>query len=390
MPPSTSDTLPRPIADAERSLAPDLGRGLMLALVALANSVIYLYDRPYGPRQHIVEHDTLDRVVAFLNTVLVEIRGYPLFAALFAYGIVRAHIRHRSRGLDDLAARRLLRRRGRWLIVFGAAHAVLLFSGDVLGLYGLLGMVLLAMLKVGDRALLITGAAWLAVCGLVQGLVYSDSGPNTERTFFWSFAVDDVPLAIALRAVEWIFTPLGLAGVFSAALAGMWAARRDILGAPREHRGLLRRVAFTGITVSTAGGVPMGLMVAGVWTETGFLTDYLASALHVITGVAGGLGYAALIGLAAIRLGTRRGPVATALAACGQRSLTCYLLQSVAFAALFAPYTLGLGARLGSAATAGVAIAVWLLTVAIAEAMRRTGHRGPAETLLRRLSYPKP
>ncbi|WP_235855064.1 DUF418 domain-containing protein [Nonomuraea aridisoli] len=111
------------------------------------------------------------------------------------------------------------------------------------------------------------------------------------------------------------------------------------------------------------------------------------NAIHVVTGVAGGLGYAALIGLPARRVGARRGPVVTALSSCGQRSLTCYLLQSVVFVALLPPYTAGLGGRLGPAATAALALLTWAGIVVMAELMRRTGARGPAETLLRRLTY---
>lgn len=376
----------RPMADAERALAPDLGRGLMLALVALANSAIYLFDRPYGARQHIIESAPLDKVVAFLNTVLVEIRGYPLFAALFGYGIVRAYTRYQAIA-DDGWARKTLRRRSFWLIAFGAVHALLLFPGDILGLYGVLGLILVAMLRLRDRTLLVVAGVWLLFASLIQGLVYSDSGPNEERTFFWSFTVDEPLVAMGLRGIDWLLTPFGLLAVFSAALAGMWAARRDILGAPGRHRGLLRRVAVIGIGVSVLGGVPMGLLVAGVWNSTPFGADYLVSVAHVVTGVAGGLGYAALIGLLAVRIGDRRGPVLRAITACGQRSLTCYLFQSVVFVALFIPYTLGLGATLGSAATAGLALATWLAGVGLAELLRRRGSRGPAETLLRRLSY---
>lgn len=375
-----------PMTDAERSLAPDLGRGLMLALVALANSAIYLYDRPYGARQHIIESGLLDRLVAFGNTVFVEIRGYPLFAALFGYGIVRAYTRHRATA-DDRRARGTLRRRGFWLIGFGAVHALLLFPGDILGLYGVLSLILVAMLRLRDRTLLIVAGVWLVIASLVQGLVYSDSGPNQRRTFFWSFTQDDPMLAVGLRGIDWLLTPFGLLAVFSAALAGMWAARRDVLGDPGRHRRLLRWVAVVGIGLSVLGGIPMGLLVAHVWTPTSFGVDYLVSTLHVGTGVAGGLGYAALIGLSAMRIGDRRGPVLRAIAACGQRSLTCYLFQSVVFVALFVPYTLGLGAVLGSAATAGVALATWLAGVGVAEVLRRRGSRGPAEVLLRRLSY---
>ena len=45
------------ISPRDRALAPDLARGLMLALIALANSVLYLYGRPYG-RSHDWPSDT--------------------------------------------------------------------------------------------------------------------------------------------------------------------------------------------------------------------------------------------------------------------------------------------------------------------------------------------
>jgi uncharacterized membrane protein YeiB len=83
----------------------------------------------------------------------------------------------------------------------------------------------------------------------------------------------------------------------------------------------------------------------------------------------------------------RPGPVLRALAACGQRSLSCYLAQSVAFAALLPAWTLGLGARLTVAQAALLAAAVWLVLVLVADASARSGYRGPAEVLLRRLTY---
>ncbi|GAB3411303.1 DUF418 domain-containing protein [Flindersiella endophytica] len=51
------------------------------------------------------------------------------------------------------------------------------------------------------------------------------------------------------------------------------------------------------------------------------------------------------------------------------------------------PYLFGLGSRIGVALTAVVAVCTWLLTVGLAELMRRRGLRGPFEVLLRRLTY---
>ena len=131
----------------------------------------------------------------------------------------------------------------------------------------------------------------------------------------------------------------------------------------------------------------MALMSATVWSEPSLPAQLVAGMLHAVTGLAGGIGYAALAGLVALH--SRRGPVVTALAACGQRSLTCYLLQSVVFVAVLASYGGGLGDELGIAQTAVLATATWAVIVVVAEVMRRRGYRGPFEVLLRRLTYGK-
>ncbi|WP_188190360.1 DUF418 domain-containing protein [Nonomuraea sp. SYSU D8015] len=372
----------RPVGEHERQLAPDLARGIMLALIAVANSAIYLYGRPYGIRQHIVEHDPLDRVTAALTMTFVDARAYPMFAALFGYGMVQIWKRRR----DDGQGRRVLKRRSLWLLAFGAVHGTLLFSGDVLGMYGLIGLVVCRLLRVRDRTLLILAAAWLVPVALSSALAFNTPQGSAERVFFWSFAVPDPLTALALRPVEWVMTPFGMMGVLTATLVGVWAGRRELLTRPDE---VVRRAAVWGPLAGLLGGLPLGLAAGGFLVVDEPVALMALNAVHVVTGIAGGLGYAALIGLLAQRIGARRGPVVTALSACGQRSMTCYLLQSVMFVALLSPSTAGLGGWLGSAATAALALGVWAVTVVTADAMRRAGVRGPAETLLRRLSYPR-
>ncbi|GAA4903939.1 putative membrane protein YeiB [Stackebrandtia albiflava] len=380
-------TRPGPIGVSERSRAPDLARGAMLLLIALANIPIYLHGRPYGLRQHIVETGLADRFVAVVTTVLIDMRAYPMFAALFAYGLVTIHRRQRAAGVAERQARRVLRRRHLLLIGFGAVHAVLLFSGDILGLYGLLGLLVTRLLRLSDRALLWLAAAWLPIASLLQGAAFADTDTRPDRTMFWSFAIPDYPTAVAFRAMEWLFTPVGLLAVFSAALIGVWAARHDVLTDPHRHRVLLRRTAIVGLTSMVLGGLPIGTAVGGLWTVTDPAVAYLLSALHVATGVCGGMGYAAAIALWATRRPDRPGPVTRALTALGRRSLSGYLAQSVAFAVLLTPPMLGMGRWIGSAQAAGIAVAVWAVTVCAAVLAERRGLRGPAEVLLRRLAY---
>jgi uncharacterized membrane protein YeiB len=59
----------------------------------------------------------------------------------------------------------------------------------------------------------------------------------------------------------------------------------------------------------------------------------------------------------------------------------------VAFGVLLPAWALDLGARLTVALTALVALAVWAVILVVAAVSARAGVRGPAEVLLRRLTY---
>jgi uncharacterized protein len=376
-----------------RSLAPDLARGAMLLLIALANSHVFLHGHDIGIRGYPVVDTVPDRVVTLLQMTLVDGRAYPMFAALFGYGVVQILRRRAAGGLDAVAARTLIRRRGRWMILFGFVHALLLFSGDIIGAYGLLAVVLAGVLiRVGDRTLLVVAGLWLllsAAFGALQGLPV----PEGTQAFLPSMSIDAPLVAAAFRVVEWVVLTLSMAllALVPALLLGVWAGRRRLLDDPERHRRFLLRAAVIGAGVAVAGGLPMALMAASIWPsmwpEPTVAATMLAGMLHAVTGYAGGVGYAATAGLIAIRVREPAGPGVRAVAACGQRSMTCYLAQSVVFVAVLAGYGGGLGDRLGVAQAAVLAIATWAVVLLLAELMRRAGHRGPAELLLRRLTY---
>ncbi len=142
--------------------------------------------------------------------------------------------------------------------------------------------------------------------------------------------------------------------------------------------------------LAVLGGLPWALKRVTWWTPPSDTVTLLVDVSHALTGYAGGFGYAAIAGLIAIRVRARGrpGPVVSALAACGQRSMTCYLLQSVVFVAVLAAYGGGLGNRLGLTEVELMAVLTWACTVLLATTMSHRGHRGPAELLLRRLTYP--
>lgn len=376
------------VPSAQRSLAPDLARGLMLLLIAVAHAHMFLDHEIVGFRGYAVDGTVIDRVVAGVQVLLVDGRALPMFAALFGYGLARLVDRQERGGADWPATKRIVRRRSAWLIAFGFAHALLLFFGDILAAYGLIGLLGVGMLRARDKTLIRIALIAIPVHIAVELLAGSSAVAAGHEAAFPTMIADPLE-AMAMRLAVWS----GLTWAYQVAIVpalaiGIWAARRRLLDEPERHRALLGRVAAWGIAIGVVGGVPLMLFDTQLWTP-GAALSVPFYALHNLTGLATGFGYAALIGLVAARRRGHRQPgrLTAALAACGQRSLTCYLLQSVAFVAIFTPIAGGLGASLGDAAASGVAVLVWAATVALAALMARAGRRGPFENLLRRLTY---
>jgi uncharacterized protein len=391
----------------ERALAPDLARGLMLALIVLSNTGFYLWAAPHGPSGwHPVGGTLADQVAQFLMITMLDLRVYPLFAFLFGYGMMQLFLRQTAAGTPDRSAVGVLRRRSLWLIVFGFVHAALLMAGDIIGSYGLMSLVLgWLFLRRRDRTLLVWSAVATTVVvvssapglwALATGDLASLGTPTTEpTTVVYASGEENPVVAAGIRLSTWAYVTVagGLLsfGAVALMLLAYWAARRRILEEPHRHLRLLGWTAAVGIAVGWLGGLPAALAHVGIW-EVPAAAQSETGALRLVqdgTGLAGGLGYVAAFGLLAHALTRRpgRSRFVVAVAAVGKRSLSSYLGHSVLFSPLLAAWGLGLGAAMGSAGMVAFAVGVWLVTVAVAYALERRGRKGPAEALLRRLMY---
>ncbi|WP_380169598.1 DUF418 domain-containing protein [Jannaschia sp. R86511] len=373
-----------PLPASRRSWAPDLARGGVLLGIALANVGLYLHGTEIGPGLRPVDGSPLDRALDLVVTLLVNDRSRPMFALLFGFGLVTMARRLTESGTAPRRSRSVLRRRQLLLIAFGAVHAALLFEGDILGIYGATGLVLLLLMNRRPRVLV----AWGTVSLLLLGVVYAVIDVAADSAAAPAGYLDSVVERLSVWVLG-ITVGTVLMIVLAPMLVGVAMARAGLLDRPWEHVPVLRRVAVLGSVVGVVGGLPYALVVARVW-EPGAVTSGVLSAVHAVTGTAMGAAYVCLFALWAARLHGRRAPrrgAPAVLAAVGERSLTCYLLQSVVLAPLLSPWGLGLGDGMGTATAYGIAVAVWLLTVAVAWAMAATGRRGPFEVLLRRLTY---
>ena len=381
-PPATAG----PVRRAERALAPDLARGAMLLFIALANAANCAFagqpgldGTPHG----------FQRVVNFLMVTLVDSRTYPVFAVMFGYGLVQLARRNRAGGADE---RRILLRRNTALIAFGVVHGTLLYFGDFLGAYGIVGIIAtLLLLRRGDRfhrvilwlwavqSVCAVFLTWQAIAGAHGGNAIIDNVANP------SLAAPSYGRSVLDRLTEWPAHTATVVPFIFIVWLGIWAARRRILEEPAAHRTLLRRTTIACLGASFAGALPYALVAAGVLHVDAGTVEAMAR-VHAITGEYGGPGYIALLGLLALRLSAapRGRALLGPVIALGQRSLSGYLFQSVSWLALFAPWALHFG---GTYAAALAGLAVWAVSLAAAQAMSAVEYRGPAETLLRRITY---
>ncbi|MFG3338771.1 DUF418 domain-containing protein [Glycomyces sp. NPDC048151] len=362
-----------------RSLAPDLARGLMLLAICLAHVRGFITDWGTG---------AVNATAEFAGVYLLDNQARVMFIVLFGYGLGQLAYRRAAQGAEWTDVRKLMRRRGFWLLVIGLLHMVLLVPIDFISTYGLTLLLFAGLVRRGDKAIL-----WTALATLVLAVGFT---AWTEVDLLRRYAAGELSLEMMFTGSygEHVVLGLGVAsfkvvlsvfGVVPGMLLGLWAARRHVLDDPAAHLGLLRGLAFGALGFALAARLPYALVQTGHWDAEPGTMWWLSAVLHSAGGYAGGVGGAALIGLVASRM-TRPGPVATAVAALGQRSMTFYLFQSAAILVLFYPFTLDLAGDVSMAGSFAVAFAIWLATLLIAEWMRRAGRRGPFETLLRRLS----
>ncbi|MGL5930351.1 MAG: DUF418 domain-containing protein, partial [Dermatophilaceae bacterium] len=271
-----------PTSDRERSQAPDLARGCVLLFIALANVSTYFYGREIEAAFRLVGGTALDNVLDFVVATVVDRRSYPMFAMLFGYGTWHMLRRQQAFGATRSAARRLVMRRNLWLVVFGLLHAGLLFHGDILGAYGVSGLIAVLLIERRRWIQLVVGGISVMVLAVLIGSSdgRGDFVPDGDTGAYVSELVP--------RVTNWainvgvIGVSLALVGPF---LIGAAVARAGLLDRPWEHVALLRRLALGCVTVGILGGMPLGAVAAGWWDDPASPVRFLVGALHTVTGI---------------------------------------------------------------------------------------------------------
>ena len=396
-----------PVTSSERHIILDLLRGFALLGICLANYPEFsLYTFQKEPVMAAMPTAGIDRVVKYLQYILIDGKFYSLFSILFGIGFYIIFSRALQKGGKGIG---FFYRRMAVLTLIGFMHLMFLWSGDILLLYALIGMVLPLFRHVSDKKLLVTAVALLFfpvvmdILKVVTGGWFDLATPAIRATQHFNAKVgitDDnfgvwlrdsksysemfkfmIPGAF-IRCQEFIegnrvFKVLGLF------LIGLYIGRRQMYANLEEHRILLTRIRRYGFLI----GAPFSVIYA--WSA---LNDNLTgiigrAAFYFLSVVPMCLSYIATVCLWYIKNRERR--IFRWLASTGRMALTNYITQSAIGALVFYGIGFGLGASMGLVYVEWVALGVFLFQTVCSCLWMNYFQFGPLEWVWRMLTYGK-
>ena len=346
-----------------------------------------------------------DIAVWLANFVFVEGRMRGLFSFLFGASMLLVIDRARANGESPA---KVHFSRMAVLFLFGTAHMYLVWWGDILAHYALVGAI--AFLFVRFRAEQLMAAALttlvLAILWASGGqfaLMESASRDTPEAVDVWnSFArnfgapprewlMDEIAAMLGpwTEQVRWRWEHLGGALNFlkavgvetlAAMLFGMWAYRSGFITGDWE-RVRYRRMAIVCLAIAWTAYLALGLntIVQGFDQQWVYFASIVATVPFRIIGT---IGYAALI-ILVLRPG---GWLTERLAAVGRAAFTNYLGTSILVTFIFYGWGLGQFARWDRATIYIVPPLIWAIMLLWSKPWLDRFRYGPLEWLWRSLS----
>src|SRR5262245_61616133 len=336
-----------PVSGPERVLLLDVLRGLAMFGVLWSN----LNDW-YGTTDPVT---ALQHALAWTQDGLIESRFYSLLAFLFGIGFAIQLTRAELRGMD---VRAIFCRRMVALLGIGIVHGMLIWRGDILTAYALVGLLLVFFRRLSPRALVVWAAALLVVSSYVVRAVLIGFGvsfpvpPDTQQVNA-IYAHGTFTQIMAMGARGYVFWyrrwPLAVFPPFLALfLLGLAAVRVNLLERLIGARRHLIRILAASIVATVVLGylnahlpnwwpqakTPPTLLDALFQVRT-FRPMVTTTIWHLMTWSTSCMYAAATALLVSIPTWARR---LQPLAAVGRMSLTAYLTQSLISVTLFYNY----------------------------------------------------
>lgn len=340
-----------------------------------------------------------------IRDVIFSGKFNSMFSMLFAVGFTIQLERLQTRAPDR--ATQIYLRRLFWLFVFGAVHACVFWAGDVLHMYALLGVLLLALHRLPDRAIVALIVACLlypAIMGTIQIVITSqeDLQGSMELTR-QAIAADNAAfgagnfLDTVRRSTESMITYYahpqstgtirGYVQFFTTVLFGLLLGRHRFFQNVASQLPLVRRVQWWALGIGLVCGIGFAAwrsLASNPWEPS--VGRILASMGYVLCRVTIMIFYVATIIRAVCNERWRRRIAPITLA--GRMPLTNYLLQTLIAVTLFYHWGFGLWNKVGPALDLVLAVAIFfVIQVPLSRWWLSRFQVGPMEYLWRVLTY---
>ncbi len=408
----TEPMIASPLVPQERIQAMDVLRGFALLGILLMN-----IEAIVGPLNGALTGvdpalTGADRIADTLIYVLVQGKFFPLFSLLFGMGfavmLVRAEAAQRPFFATYL--RRVLA-----LMAIGLAHALLVWSGDILFTYALLAVALLLLFRHTPQSrlpkwgiafilfpsvliwllgaltslLLMTpeGAAQMQASAAEQGAEVAAVLEAQRQAYGSGSFVEAVAQRLADLKMMMGFLMFWGWQVLGLFLLGAWFVRSGAIARPQDFAGLYGRLRLVVFPLGLAMMLVSFVMHPTIDMVTLNLSTATAMGLSSLGGTMMALGYLAWIvkGVQSTSTTSLLGRLAPA----GRMALTNYLLQSLVCTWIFYGYGLGYFEQLPRAWQVPFVFGFFLLQVGLSQAWLSRFRMGPMEWLWRVATYLK-
>ena len=384
-----------PTTERQRHVILDALRGLALMGIALANFPEFaLWTFLSSEQQAAMPTAYIDEIVRFLQYLVVDGKFYSIFSILFGIGFSLIMERH---GLRLFVRRMLI------LVIIGFLHLMFIWSGDILLLYAVGGLLLTLMIGLSDKSLFILALSLIMIPVGLDALI-EFGGFNFPEPFYQAWWNKAEALGInEANFASWLRDANSYGQMFAFLVQGAYERLWEfveghrlpkvvglfILGYLASKHRLYARLQdlplLKALYWSVSIGLPTSLLYA--WSATsghpwGLTVHSLLYAVSVIP-----LAIVFIIGICLLYLQSPKSVVFRWLAAPGRMALSCYISHSLIGVLLFYGLGFGLGTSLGLVYIELIALVVFFIQIIVCRIWLNYFRFGPLEWLWRMLTY---
>ena len=350
-----------------------------------------------------------DGILGLLEQTLINGKFYSLFSLLFGIGFSIILIRNEQKGINPL---KIFYRRLFILLIIGAGHLFLLWEGDILVLYTLIGFVLPLFRKCSDKTLLILAAVLIASPVLfdIMSVIFHYKNGNFLEVIAQSVdkktgvPIDDTYAQYLYKNgsgwQEWrnwqasgylyryssILDSNRIPKVLGMFLLGFYAGRKMIYANLENYVSVFKFLRRWGFII----GIPTA--IACTYFE--FFEKHVPSpvglahtAFYALSVVPLSLAYVSVICLQWIKKkGNSKWKI---LAPLGRMALTNYLMQTILGIIIYYGVGFGFGGNIGPAIFIPISLGIYLLQIIYSNLWFKYFNYGPFEWIWRMLTYGK-